>query len=62
MHGVVPWHIEGGKLTGQMNARASSLASGIVRAVQDADKIQRGIDPERPSEKAIRLMHEAAAR
>jgi len=43
------------------NVRGSSLAAGIRRAVQDAEAIQAGRDPERPSEKAIRLA-EAARR
>lgn len=53
MGGVEPWHVVT-HLIAHGNVRASSLASGIVRAVQDADKIQRGADPERPSERAMR--------
>lgn len=53
MDGVEPWHVVG-KLRGEMNVKASSLAAGIVRAVEDADKIQRGVDPARPSERAVR--------
>lgn len=37
------------------NNRGSALAAGIRRAVQDAEAIQAGRDPERPSEKAMRL-------
>lgn len=57
MDDIEPWHVSG-KLTASGNVRASSLASGIVRAVGDADKIQRGIDPERLSEKVMRLLDE----
>ena len=39
----------------QGNVNGSSLAAGIRRAVQDAEAIQAGRDPERPSEKAMRL-------
>jgi energy-converting hydrogenase Eha subunit A len=56
--GIASWHVSG-KLRGQMNVRASALASGIVRAVRDAEVIQEGGDPERLSEKAMRLAAEA---
>lgn len=57
---VESWQIDG--LQCPTNLRGSSLAGGIRRAVQDAEVIQAGGDPERPSEKAIRLMHEERAR
>jgi hypothetical protein len=56
---VEAWHING--LQCPTNARGSGLAAGIRRAVQDAEVIQAGGDPERPSEKAMRLS-EAARR
>lgn len=37
-----------------MNATGRILASGIRRAVADAEAIQEGRDPERPSERAMR--------
>lgn len=37
------------------NAAGSALASGLRRATKDADIIAEGGDPERPSEKAMRL-------
>lgn len=37
------------------NSTGSSVAAGIRRAAVDAEAIQRGEDPERPSEKAMRL-------
>lgn len=39
---------------------ASSLLSGLERAVADAEVVERGGDPERPSEKAMRLAMEAS--
>lgn len=41
------------------NVVGSGIVSGLRRAVQDADAIRDGRDPERPSEKAIRLAEEA---
>jgi len=37
------------------NTTGSGVAAGIRRATEDAEVIQRGGDPERPSEKAMRL-------
>ena len=37
------------------NNIGSGLIAGLRRAVEDAEKIEQGIDPERPSEKAMRL-------
>jgi hypothetical protein len=53
MEKIESWQING--LTCPGNVRGSSLAAGLRRAVSDAEKIQRGEDPERPSEKAMRL-------
>lgn len=50
---VSSWHISGLECHG--NVRGSTVASGIRRAVRDAQFIQAGDDPERPSEKAMRL-------
>lgn len=50
----VEWHHVTG-LTCPTNTRGSSVASGIRRAISDAHTIQDGGDPERPSEKAMRL-------
>lgn len=55
------WSMEGvhpdwmSAITAPTNVKASGLVAGLRRAVQDADKIERGIDPERASEKAMRL-------
>jgi hypothetical protein len=54
---VEAWHING--LQCPTNQRGSGLAAGIRRAVQDAEVIQAGGDPERPSEKAMRLSEAA---
>lgn len=37
------------------NAKGSAIIAGLRRAVEDAEKIERDEDPERPSEKAMRL-------
>jgi hypothetical protein len=37
------------------NQTGSSLISGLRRAVEDAEKIEDGHNPERDSEKAMRL-------
>lgn len=37
------------------NSIGSSLVAGLRRAVEDAEAIEEGRDPERPSEKAMRL-------
>lgn len=37
-----------------MNTNGSSIISGLRRAVEDAEAIEQGCDPERPSEKAMR--------
>jgi hypothetical protein len=58
--GVASWMIAG--LQCPTNMRGSGLAAGIRRAVEDAEKIERGEDPERPSEKAMRLTHERRTR
>jgi hypothetical protein len=42
------------------NEKGSSLAAGVRRAVSDAEVIQAGGDPERMSEKAMRLASERA--
>jgi hypothetical protein len=44
-------HLQGGA----GNIISSSLAATIRRAVEDAEAIQAGRDPKRPSEKAMRL-------
>lgn len=41
------------------NRRGSSFFSGLRRAIRDAEEIEAGRDPERPSEKAMRLAQEA---
>lgn len=61
MDGIESWHVSG-KLKAAGNVRAQNLASGIVRAVRDAEVIQAGGDPERPSEKAMRLVDEGRKR
>lgn len=43
------------------NTTGSGLAAGIRRALEDAEVIQAGGDPERPSEKAMRLSQERHA-
>jgi hypothetical protein len=56
---IEPWHVRSiihGSFT---NIVCRALTSGILRAVQDANMIQRGLDPERLSEKAVRLANEA---
>lgn len=52
--GVESWHVSG-KLKAAGNVVAQAVASGIVRAVSDAEAIQEGRDPRRPSEVAIEL-------
>lgn len=47
-------NIRGRKITGHMNG----MYGWMERALQDARLIQRGIDPERPSEKAMRMIAE----
>lgn len=42
-----------------MNVQANQVLVGVRRAIRDADCIERGIDPERLSEKAMRMMAEA---
>jgi hypothetical protein len=37
------------------NLAGSSLVSGIRRALEDGEVMERGGDPERPSERAMRL-------
>ncbi len=37
------------------NTIGSALVSGLRRAIEDAEAIEAGDDPERPSEKAMRL-------
>jgi hypothetical protein len=55
------WSMEGVEsqnlraLTCPMNAAGSALASGVRRAVEDAEAVQAGRNPERPSERAMRL-------
>jgi hypothetical protein len=44
------------------NAAAHSLLRGLARAIQDAEVIEAGGDPERPSEKAMRLAEEERQR
>jgi hypothetical protein len=48
-----------GALQCPTNLRGSALAAGVRRAVEDAEAIQAGRNPERPSEKAVRLAAEA---
>lgn len=60
MEDIQPWHIIA--LQCPTNIRGSSLAAGIRRAAQDAEAIQDGRDPERLSEKVMRLMKEDAPR
>ena len=52
--GVESWHVSG-KLTAAGNVVAQAIASGIVRAVSDAEAIQEGRDHRRPSEIAMAL-------
>lgn len=40
------------------NRRGSSFYAGLHRAMRDAEEIEAGRDPERPSEKAMRLAAE----
>ena len=44
------------------NTSGSSLISGLRRAVEDAEAIEEGRDPERPSERAVRLAAEERER
>jgi hypothetical protein len=53
MEGIESWHISA--LQCPTNVRGSAVASGVRRAVRDAAIIQQGGDPERPSEKAMRM-------
>lgn len=57
MDDIASWHLPA--LQCPTNVRGSSLAAGIRRAVEDAEAIQEGRDPERPSEKALRFAYEA---
>lgn len=41
------------------NTKGQAFFGTILRAVQDAEAIQEGRDPERPSEKVMRLAAEA---
>jgi hypothetical protein len=41
---------------------AQALIGGIRRGLQDAEAVEAGLDPERPSEKAMRLAEEQLAR
>jgi hypothetical protein len=50
---VASWQIAGLQCPG--NVRGSSLAAGIRRAVRDAEVIEAGGDPERLSERAMRI-------
>ena len=59
MDDVEAWHLSA--LTCPTNRKGSALASGVRRAVQDAETIQKGGDPERPSERAVRLAAEIRA-
>lgn len=43
------------------NQRGSSFFAGLRRAMRDAEEIEAGRDPERPSEKAMRLAREEEA-
>jgi hypothetical protein len=47
-----------GRLRSEGHVGVSSLAAGLRRAVEDAEAIRAGRDPERPSERAIRLAEE----
>jgi hypothetical protein len=60
MQDIESWHISA--LQCQTNVRGSNLAAGIRRAVQDAEAIQAGRDPERLSEKVMRLIKRDASR
>jgi hypothetical protein len=40
------------------NRRGGSFYAGLHRAIRDATFIDEGLDPERPSEKAMRLARE----
>jgi hypothetical protein len=60
MEDIESWHITA--LQCPTNVRGSAVASGVRRAVRDAAIIQQGGDPERPSEKAMRMMAEARSR
>lgn len=42
------------------NAKTHELLRGLARAVRDAEMIAKDLDPERPSEKAMRLADEQA--
>lgn len=53
MDGIESWHLHA--LQCSTNTRGSAVAAGVRRAVQDAEAIQEGRDPERLSEKAVRL-------
>jgi hypothetical protein len=53
MDDVAAWQVSGLQCPG--NVSGSSLAAGIRRAVQDAEVIEAGGDPERLSEKAMRI-------
>ncbi len=48
------WQLD--RLTCPGNIRGSAVASGIRRACRDAEALTAGNDPERPSEKAMRLV------
>lgn len=43
------------------NSIGSALVSGLRRAVEDAEAIEQGRNPERPSEAAMRLADDEAA-
>ena len=51
---IEAWHVRG--LECPTNQRGSAVASGVRRACEDAQAIQSGADPERPSEKVMRLL------
>lgn len=57
--GIMPHDVSA--LACPSNTTGSSLAAGVRRAVLDAQKIQRGEDPERASEKAMRLSQRAGS-
>lgn len=44
------------------NVIGSSVASGLRRAAQDAEALEQGRDPERSSERAMRLADEKLSR